>query len=160
MDSKQKDPILPEVDEHQPDELHSVRHGFVVANTHFLLPQGVFSEYINHVNTCNIPGTPPWFLGIANHRGETIPIFDLDKVFAPNTEVASFNGVLLLGSHPNTVGIALRKSPVVLVNPEHVEDAMVSPELRTFIIGTYVVKEQTWFDLDHHRLFSDLRARF
>lgn len=142
------------------ETLHSVRHGFISANTHFLIPKGVFSEYVSQIALCTIPGTPAWFLGIANHRGETIPVFDLDTAFEAQTTPAPRKGVLLLGSHPNTVGIALRQSPTVLINPEPVDEPATSPELRPFLTESFLVKGQVWFNVDHHRLFSDLRARF
>lgn len=144
-----------------PEELHSVRHGFAVANYRLMVPKGIFSEYISASKLCHMPGTPSWFLGFINHRGETIPVFDLEAVFSPDaSNAAAIKGFLLLDSFPLTIAIALRQSPQVLINPVSRSMNNIQPEIQPFVVGSYVVKDDMWFDLDHHRLFSDLRARF
>eukprot|EP01155_Anaeramoeba_flamelloides_P041692 Anaeramoba_flamelloidesc35324_g1_i3.p1 GENE.c35324_g1_i3~~c35324_g1_i3.p1 ORF type:complete len:137 (-),score=12.01 c35324_g1_i3:108-518(-) len=54
-----------------------IRHGFELDGQHLLLAAGTFSELASRSPICPLPDSPPWFAGFINHRGHTVPVYDL-----------------------------------------------------------------------------------
>jgi purine-binding chemotaxis protein CheW len=55
--------------------------GFVVDDVHYALDIGQVREIVNPAATAAIPHMPPAVLGLADHRGEVIPIVDAREHF-------------------------------------------------------------------------------
>lgn len=51
--------------------------GFRVADHRFLAPMDEVREILDPPDCTRVPGTVSWFLGIANVRGNLVPVFDL-----------------------------------------------------------------------------------
>jgi purine-binding chemotaxis protein CheW len=51
--------------------------GFSVGNVHYAVPIGCVREIINPVDVTRLPHAPSIVVGVADHRGEVVPILDL-----------------------------------------------------------------------------------
>lgn len=141
-------------------QLLQVRHGFEVAGYHFLLPKGMFSEVTNRSAICAIPDTPASFLGFINHRGETVPVFSVQRVLNEEAE-ASGRWVLLLDQSPRTVGILLDAYPKGISGvDQHEAEAIAEDAVNAFCSGCYTHEGTVWYEFDRRRFCEYVRKTF
>ncbi|MBK5963793.1 hypothetical protein CCR95_06770 [Thiocystis minor] len=77
----------------------AVGHAFRVGARWFLLPVALPAEVTPALPCVRLPFTPPWFLGLANFRGEPVPVYDLGALLqAPGAtpDIGRYN--LILGT--------------------------------------------------------------
>ncbi|GAA0787944.1 chemotaxis protein CheW [Marinobacterium sediminicola] len=154
---------LPQEDGPSFDE---IRHGFELAGQHYLLTAGTFSELASRSPVCGLPDSPPWFAGFINHRGHTVPVYDLPYLATQErTDMREPYWILLLDQQPHTAGFLLTQIPSVVTDPERLGmvDAEASPApkpLQPFLSEQYRALETTWFELDHRELLIKLKKTF
>jgi chemotaxis signal transduction protein len=151
------------IDQENTLDISQIRHGFEVGSYPLLISEQTRAEVVKLPSICAIPSTPDWFSGFMNHRGETVPIYDLNKylqVLNEKEEVQEW--VLLIDDHPNTVGILLKDAPQSITDPEQLnEDAVGLPEIiKNTVSNVYGHKNNKWFEIDHRRLFLALKKQF
>ena len=82
-------------------EIREIRHGFDVGSYALVIPMLTRAEVVHQPSVCEIPSTPDWFAGFINHRGETVPVYDLNKYLRIVEETEpTLNWVLLIDDHP------------------------------------------------------------
>lgn len=149
-----------------PENFQEVRHGFEVAGNHLLVPRGLYSELISRPRICRIPTTPIWFSGFINHRGETVPVFDLSTLAlggAAEPSDQSQRWVLLLDEQPYMVGILLSNPPTALVAPTSLDETaadQLNEVLRPHTYGYVEHKGTVWAELNHRQFFAAIKDRF
>ncbi|MDI3325323.1 chemotaxis protein CheW [Pontibacterium granulatum] len=149
-----------------PEDFQEVRHGFEVASNHLLVPRDLYSELISRPRICRIPTTPIWFSGFINHRGETVPIFDLAALIGEgetDTGEKPKRWVLLLDEQPYMVGILLSEPPAALVAPTPLDETAakhLSEALRAHTHGYVEHKGRVWAELNHRQFFAAVKERF
>lgn len=149
-----------------PENFQEVRHGFEVAGNHLMIPRELYSELISRPRICRIPTTPIWFSGFINHRGETVPVFDLTALI--QNDVAATGDqpqrwVLLLDEQPYMVGILLSEPPAALVAPTPLDETAashLSDTLRPHTHGYVEHKDTVWAELNHRQFFAAVKERF
>jgi len=149
-----------------PEDFQEVRHGFEVAGNHLMVPRELYSELISRPRICRIPTTPIWFTGFINHRGETVPVFDLNALV--QNDVAATGDqpqrwVLLLDEQPYMVGILLSAPPAALVAPTPLDETAashLSDTLRPHTYGYVEHKGTVWAELNHRQFFAAVKERF
>lgn len=67
---------MPNNDKQRPDPQKSLV-GFVVGEVGYAVPIAAVKEIINPVTLTELPHAPPAIVGVADHRGEVVPIIDL-----------------------------------------------------------------------------------
>lgn len=142
-----------------------VRHGFSVAGCHLLLPQAVYSEVISQPRICSIPTTPNWFAGFINHRGETVPVYDVALLLNPEEShdaAQRKRWVLLLDEHPYMAGILLTEPPAGLVAPELSDMPLpeVPEAVSPYIKDCYLHGGKHWTNFNHRQFFMALKKLF
>ncbi len=143
-----------------------IRHGFELDGQHFLLTAGTFSELASRSPICPVPDSPPWFAGFINHRGHTVPVYDLPYMAHQHRiDLREPYWILLLDQQPHTAGFLLNRIPRVVTDPERIgEQAMttasVPKPLQPFLGQQYHAQEATWFELDHLELLKKLKKTF
>lgn len=143
-----------------------IRHGFRVAGSNLLLPQGTPCELASRQNICHLPDCPPWFSGFINHRGHAVPIYDLDCFFAESDPTPPVNRdfwILLLGSHPGTAGFIIHALPSVLsdLSPDEPgEEDSLPPDLYRLTTAAWRRGDERWYEIDPGALLEQLKARF
>jgi purine-binding chemotaxis protein CheW len=63
-------------DKQRPDPQKSLV-GFVVGNVSYAVPISAVREIINPIALTDLPHAPPAVAGVADHRGEVVPVVDL-----------------------------------------------------------------------------------
>ncbi len=145
---------------------HQIRHGFNVGKYALLMPEQTRAEVVKSPSICRMPSTPEWFSGFVNHRGETIPVFDLSIYFQLDQDAEEKKEwVLLIDEHPQAAGILLSLPPQsltdpVLVDPEKSEQAALPTSLKHAVDKVYQSRNQQWLELDHRRFFMSLKTEF
>ncbi|MGB0468653.1 MAG: chemotaxis protein CheW [Pontibacterium sp.] len=141
-----------------------VRHGFIVAESHLLIPKGLYSELVSRVRICPIPATPEWFCGFINHRGETVPVYDLTRLSGKiSTTSQDKRWILLLDEHPLMVGILLDSAPQGLATPRRLnttEKTVVCELLQPFAGQYYEHQGSVWAEFEHRQFFTALKKLF
>ncbi len=143
-----------------------IRHGFELDGQHLLLAAGTFSELASRSPICPLPDSPPWFAGFINHRGHTVPVYDLP--YMARQERLDLRGsywILLLDQQPHTAGFLLDRIPTVVTDPERLGDSATvtssAPKpLQPFLRQQYRAQERVWFELDHQELLIKLTKTF
>lgn len=142
-----------------------VRHGFSVAGFNLLLPKAVYSEVVSQPRICAIPTTPAWFAGFINHRGDTVPVYDMALFLKPqeSSELGQRKRwVLLLDEHPYMAGILLTEPPAGLVAPQATD--LPFPEmpeaLSPHVHDGYLHGEKVWANFNHRQFFMALKKLF
>jgi chemotaxis signal transduction protein len=143
-----------------------IRHGFELEGRHYLLAAGVFSELASRSPICPLPDSPPWFAGFINHRGHTVPVFDLPCLASEKrSDQREPYWILLLDQQPHTAGFLLNRIPGVVTDPERVRDALeespsIPKPLQPFLRTQYRALDTCWHELDHQELLKQLKKAF
>jgi purine-binding chemotaxis protein CheW len=66
---------------HRPDAQKNLV-GFVVGDVHYAVDIGRVREIVNPLPVTKLPHTPPEVAGVADHRGEVVPVIELRVRFA------------------------------------------------------------------------------
>lgn len=157
------EPLLGNTQPASEPEIHKIRHGFMISSYPLMIMEGVRAEVVKAPSICSIPSTPDWFAGFINHRGETAPVYDLDHYLQIVDEPKEDQEwVLLIDSHPNTVGVLLRQPPSSIVDPVLQDESLTGlPDVVQQAAGqVYKYSNQQWLEVDHHRLFMALKQQF
>jgi len=144
------------------EEFHTVRHGFDLGQHRFLVPELTFAELTSAEGICSIPDTPEWFCGFLNHRGDTVPVYDLAKLLGTELNtVHNQRWVLLIDEQPETIGVLVDQSPQAMVDPVVSDDVSHLPEIASqFVTGHWLAGGELWSEFDHRKFFSELRKFF
>lgn len=131
-----------------------------VAEHDLVVPQHEVQELIDLPAYSRVPGTAPWLLGVANVRGELLPIIGLNALIsgtAPSIDQNSRVVVLNDGEIPAGFVVdrveGLRRFQTGEQQHEMVGEA---PErLTPFLLGGFVSGERSWLVLSLRRLVRD-----
>ncbi len=79
---------------------------FRVGERAFASSIGEISELLTMQPLTAVPGTQPWLLGIANIRGNLVPVVDLGQfLFDERTHLSDRSRILLIRQHGGQVGL-------------------------------------------------------
>lgn len=80
--------------------------GFRIGNRHLVSSIAEVNEILTFPALTLVPGTRPWLLGVANVRGNLVPIVDLRNfVEGERTQVMDTSRVLVIRQHGGSVGL-------------------------------------------------------
>lgn len=96
--------------------------GFRVGNTFLVSPREEVREVLTFPGVTRLPGAKPWMLGLANVRGQLLPVTDLSQFFG------------------GTATAAGRSTRVVVVNHQDIPAGLLVDEVRGF--RRFVATEQ------------------
>ena len=125
-------------------------HGFKVGNLGFLLPAETVSELFDDLAYCHLPNTAASLVGMANVRGDIIPLFDLYELFGLETCNDDHWRYLTIGSGEEAVAIRVGNLPtrVVLSEQNRLKTLPPMPQtLRPYVRACYQL-EGVWVDWD------------
>ena len=131
-----------------------------VAEHDLIVPQNEVQELIELPAYTRVPGAAPWLLGIANVRGELLPIIGLKALIsdaAPSIDQNSRVVVLKDGEIPAGFVVdrveGLRRFQTADQRHEMVADA--AERLAPFLLGGFASGERSWLVLSLRRLVRD-----
>lgn len=122
--------------------------GFRVANTYLVAAREEVREVLPYPGVTKLPGAKPWLLGLANVRGQLLPVTDLNLFFggAP-TDIGRMARVLMV-NHPDIpAGLLVDEVRgfrrfVLSERAESLPELM--PGMTPFIAGAYSAGDETW----------------
>lgn len=136
-------------------------HAFRIGDIGLLIPQDTISEVAEALSYCQLPNTSAVLYGMANLRGNIIPIFDLHELFDFDTNAKSVRGkverkVLIIGRGEDAVAVMISELPTrISISPEQrLSSLPPMPEaLRPYIKRCYQ-EDGVWFDWDMDGFFD------
>ena len=94
-------------DRHRPDPQRSLL-GFVVGDIEYAVPISNVRQIVNPVVLAELPHSPPAVIGVADFRGEVVPIIDMRvRLGLRPTHAHRQTKWILLGVNEQTVGLAV-----------------------------------------------------
>lgn len=134
-------------------------HAFRIGDIGLLIPQDTISEVAEELAYCQLPNTSAVLYGMANLRGNIIPIFDLHAQLNIEIRQNSNRKILVIGEGQNAVAVLINELPVRLIISAQDRCSGSAPlpgELQQFVKNSYQANNKIWFDLDLKGLFSIL----
>lgn len=150
--------------EEKAEELRNLRYGFSVGAEHILIDSKTICEVVQSAQIYHIPNTRAWVLGVINLRGNLVPVFDLLKRLDETATRAEDKRLLILDQGERAVGIYIDGLPQALkIDPEGPDSRSAIPEdipnaIKGHVIAAYRVDSNTWLEVNHRELFTDLLA--
>lgn len=127
---------------------------FYLADERLLAPMDQVQEVIDPPTCTRVPGTAPWFLGVANVRGSLLPVMDLHGLMIGGRAATPRTARVIVHSSEG-VTAAFRVDNVLGLKRFYV-DEMITVEptnevLAPYIEGGFRQGEETWaiFDFRH-----------
>lgn len=137
-----------------------IRYGFRFGDIGFLVGEDVLSEVINDYVIFPMPNCSSWLAGLANVRGNLIPVYDLVKLFNLETESSSYKHLMIIDQGVSSVGVLLDKLPQSLdmKNMNAISHkAKLSSSIQDYIKTSYSMGDVVWLDIDHRSFFKSIR---
>lgn len=123
--------------------------GFEIGDFQLVSSVGDVNEILHFPRVTTIPGTKPWVKGMANVRGNLIPIIDLKGYLGQNlTQLNSGSRVLVINNGDLWAGLLVDK----VLGLKHFFDDEVRPEtpelhenLNPYLTGGYEQNDVNWY---------------
>ena len=134
------------------------RYGFKVGSLGLLIHEGCGSEVMQIPALWSLPGSPPWFLGLINLRGNLVPVYELRQVLSMGARAAEVKPlVLIFDQGDKAVGVVIEDFPVPLSALSPLPNM---PQLPTALNGHvrsgYVKDHTIWLEFNHATFFDEL----
>lgn len=125
--------------------------GFQLAGVRFVAPVTEVSEVLTSPGLTRVPGVRPWVLGIANLRGQLIPVHDLHLYLGLEpTLPRSQSRVLVVESGDLVVGLVVEQSHgMQRFAPDLREEGLLPrlDALSRWVGGSWPGDDGPWFEL-------------
>jgi len=122
--------------------------GFRVANTYLVAARDEVREILPFPGVTRLPGAKSWLLGLANVRGQLLPITDLNLFFGGTpTNIGRMTRVLMVNHSDIPAGLLVDEVRgfrrfVVSERAEAMPDIL--PGMVPFIAGAYSAGDELW----------------
>ena len=135
---------------------------FRIRQARFAFASGLVTEVVRLPPVTSLPGSPPFLLGVAAHRGEVIPVVDLTRFFGmgsatvtarTRTALCRAEGMVVLFVADQLEGLNVFAASSVVPPPLGGEGPA------EFVTGIISDREGTLSIVDLPRLLSTARAR-
>lgn len=106
-------------------------HAFDIGTFHLMVDTARHPcEVYEELPLCTLPGSPPHLVGMANQRGNIVPIFDLRRML-DYSPAEGRNFYLILGERDDAIGFRINTLPrrVQLSREEQITTALPIPHL-------------------------------
>ena len=135
--------------------------GFRVAEHHLLIPLNETREVFTvPTQITAVPKSKPWVFGIANLRGELLPLFDLKYFLYGQPTKVSKRSRIIVNNHPELYSGLLLDEVFGLKHFQHEPEASGVTQdntLSNYISGHIVQKEMQWDVFSFNKLAADQR---
>lgn len=130
--------------------------GFRVANTRLVAARQEVREVLTWPGVTALPGAKPWLLGLANVRGQLLPVTDLGAFFGGEATPIGRSTRILMVNHADIPAGLLVDEVRGFRRFIASEKAEVMPEtlpgMTPFLSGAYGTDEEVWGVLGLHGL--------
>jgi chemotaxis signal transduction protein len=134
------------------------RYGFRIAELGFLIPQGAHSTFIESAAVFPVPNTINWLRGLANVRGNMVPVFDLGRMLEADIKpIKNALMVMVLGKRSIAFnadsGQSLKESALSLSN------ISIPEQFKEFTGKIYQDQQTRWIEFDFLKCLSHYENR-
>lgn len=132
--------------------------GFRVGDARLVAPLGVVREILTSPVLTRVPGAKSWMKGVANVRGNLLPVTDLGAFLSEQpTPMRRTTRVLVVSN--GSIGAGLLVDEVLglkhFFEEEFSSDTSVVAEfIRRFVSGSYRQNSEAWGSVDLHALIE------
>ncbi|MBI3776049.1 MAG: chemotaxis protein CheW [Gammaproteobacteria bacterium] len=140
-----------------PVTLKPSRSGYRMAGYCFLAGADVQSEVVISPAIFPVPKAPEWLVGLANVRGNIVPVFDLWKFLRTQTPQREMLTVLVLDLGETAAGLVIDNLPTpVPLDSQAVATQPPAPALQPFLgLGLHAF-DCEWWEFDHQKFLACL----
>ena len=138
-------------------------YGINFSSLHILIDNNTPSELVEDNTVFPIPLADDWILGVANIRGDIIPIIDLEKTITG--EITNYNSdssnIMIIGKGEDAFGLPLEQlpMPVCVSNDEKLHDYTSVPEpIREYVEYAYTHDERIWASINFPLFIQSLKT--
>ncbi|MGB4115560.1 MAG: chemotaxis protein CheW [Polaromonas sp.] len=137
------------------------RYGFEVSGLYLTAPAVVVTEAVAKATIYPVPKSAHALVGVINHRGITVPIFDLLPALGARTGLRPIErDILVFGQGEDSVGMLMNHSPVLMVL-HALADILPKPgsPLDAYLSNPMVAAQSAatvWWDFDYQSAFKML----
>ncbi|MCW8825659.1 MAG: chemotaxis protein CheW [Gammaproteobacteria bacterium] len=126
--------------------------GFRIGSVSLITPLEQVSEILTEVQLTEIPGVKDWVKGIANVRGNLLPIIDLAGLLTGNTGILSSRSRIIVSQHMG-MSAGMVVDEILGLRSFFVEDfstkhAIDNEQIAQFVSGSYQQHGQQWPVID------------
>ena len=146
------------------DDLHGswTAIGFRIAQHHLLIPLDETSEIFTVPSQItHVPKSKPWVFGIANVRGELLPLFDLKYFLYGQTTQINKRSRIVVNNQPDLYSGLLLDEVFGLKHfqhePEAINDSSDDDALSNYLVGRINQLEKQWDVFSFNKLAADQR---
>lgn len=136
------------------------RYGFRIEALGLLIDPATGSEVMFLPPIAPLPGAPSGFLGLANLRGNLVPLYDLRVLLGLGPRLAGIEPLaLVFGQGDDAVGVIIDDYPVALAALRALprsDTPTLPPALAKLAPAAYVQDGMVWLDFDHNAFFDEL----
>ncbi len=139
------------------------RYGFRVDTLGLLIDPNAGSEVMLVPRLAPLPGAQPGFLGLANLRGNLVPLYDLRILLELGPRPAGLEALaLVFGEGDDAVGVIVDgyPAPLTALRPlSRADMPQLPPALDQLAPAGYVQDDVVWLEFDHSAFFDTLLDR-
>lgn len=137
------------------------RYGFVAAGLRLLATKGTLTELLLQATVYPIPHSAQALLGVINHRGSTVAVFDVTAQPKQRVNLLSpVCNVLVFGEAEHRVGLVLQEAPQLMeIEPVHPVPDLPASHLQAFLKQAWLssgANAAVWWDFDYQAAFRSL----
>lgn len=136
-------------------------YGFSVAEFHFLLSPGIYSELIKAPSWSPLPNVGQHFSGLLNLRGNLVPVYQLGTYLDASQPIMQPAYGLLIGAPGQGAALVLEDKPQAFdyASLEVSDDCHLAPHAIAHCVkNTFRANGNVWFELSHDTLFSTMSS--
>ena len=135
-------------------------HAFRIGDIGLLIPQDSICEVAEELAYCQLPNTSAVLYGMANLRGNIIPLFDLHELFGFASNCKTARKVLIIGRGENAIAVMISELPIrIAITSDHRLSNLppIPDRLQPYIKSCYQ-EDGVWFSWDLDRFFNDINT--
>lgn len=139
------------------------RYGFRIDMIGLLIDPAAGSEIMPMPRIAPLPGAPAGLLGLANVRGNLVPLYELRILMELGPRPAGVEPLaLVFGEGDNAVGVLVEGYPVALSRLHPLSRAdipVIPPALQKLAPAGWVQDDVIWLEFDHDVFFDTVLQR-
>lgn len=133
--------------------------GYRVADQLLVTPRADVREVLTPPDYTRVPGAKPWLLGIANVRGDLLPLIDLNRLLGGEaTAIHRSTRVLVYNANEAPAGFLVDEvAGFRRFNPQDQRHELVPDEggaLNPYLLGAFVRDGQLWLAISLSKLVT------
>ena len=132
--------------------------GIRIADYHIVVAMGYVREIMKYPRLSQVPGSKDWVMGIANVRGNLLPIFDLHRFLGTvSTPLKRETRILSISSGDLSAGLLADEVFGMKYFDKDDYDASLTYDVKwnNYLNGGYLIDDQKWIIFDMQRLIEN-----